>query len=122
MPSPPFVLSQRGRGWLHLLFFLSLAFALWFTVVLLGETLGWTDDPGRWSGLPSSVWALLGLVLFALVLVYELALLVRREAPAQTYPVQVPEPAGASSPVEAEPPAQGGASTVTAEAERPPQT
>lgn len=82
---PYFVFRHRRRAWAILLFIVACLAAAWFTYVLYGEQQAFSDDPGRWAYMPTFTWALGGFILFALVSVYFLLLLVRKEVPAQTY-------------------------------------
>lgn len=82
---PVYLIAFRNRIWFRLLGILVLVYGIWFTVVLVGEQLAWSDDPGAWAGLPTWTWGWIGVGLFTIAVVYFIGLLVRKEVPAQTY-------------------------------------
>lgn len=95
---PEFVFRHKRRVWAILLFLLACLATAWFTYVLYGEQQAFTDDPGRWAYTATINWAIGGAVLFALVAIYFLLLLVRKEVPAQTYVLTHEGDATAGSP------------------------
>ncbi|MBI2077244.1 MAG: hypothetical protein HYT80_02565 [Euryarchaeota archaeon] len=122
-PRPQFVFQQDRRGLLYTLLTVSVLYAAWFFVVLLGENQGWSEDPGRWAVLPTFVWALIGIVPFVLLIAYCLALLTIREREPQIYRLEGVEAApvttpGFLQPAEPEPTP----SAPTEEAAPPPQS
>ncbi len=60
-----------------------IVYFVWFVIVLVGESAGWTDDPGAWAGLPTDIWAFFGIAYYVALLVFLIAMLVRREEPAR---------------------------------------
>ena len=102
----------------RLVFAVVLVYAIWFTVVLVGEQQAWTSDPGAWALVRTVVWAWLGFGVFVAACLYFLFALVRREVPAKTYVLQPPAGEGRTAAF-----LEGASETqaTTAEAERPPQ-
>jgi uncharacterized membrane protein len=86
-PTQEWVVDRQMVRWAVAWFVFGLAYFAWFLVVVIGEVQGWTSDPGAWALLPTDVWAFLGLAIYAILIVFLLALMVRREQPARVYRV-----------------------------------
>lgn len=77
------VVDQRMFFWAATASVFGIVYFIWFVIVLVGESSGWTDDPGAWAGLPTDIWAFFGIAYFLALLVFLIAMLVRREEPAR---------------------------------------
>lgn len=86
-PTTEWVIDREMVRWAVILFVFGIVYFVWFLVVIVGEVQGWTSDPGAWALLPTDVWAFLGLAIYAVLVVFLMALVVRRERPARVYHV-----------------------------------
>lgn len=77
------VVDQRMFFWAIVGSAFGIIYFVWFAIVLYGEAAGWTDDPAAWAGLPAGIWALFGIAYYLALLILLVAMLVRREVPAQ---------------------------------------
>jgi len=116
--SPEYVVRLKSRTGPAIVFTLVFLYAIWFTIVLLGEQQAFTVDPGKWTGLEAKIWAYIGLVLLVAATLYFIILLVRREVPSKVYVLQ--PPAGEGRTASFLEPSPG--PTTTAEPQPPPQS
>lgn len=79
------VVDRQMVPWAVTASIIGILYFIWFVVVLVGEAQGWTDDPSAWAGLPTEVWAFLGIAYYVALVVFLIALLVRREVPARMF-------------------------------------
>lgn len=107
--APQYLVRLRHMAWVHVALALALAYGAWFTVVLLAEQRLWGETPGRWAHLDTLAWALIGVGLYGFILLFFIALLVRREIPSRTYGGAAEQEPPGSPPDFLQPAAEGAA-------------